>query len=48
MMKIVKEKGPTFVVGAMAGISLFLAYRNRDRLVKVVGNVLERKKSVVT
>jgi hypothetical protein len=46
VVKIVKEKGPTFVMGAMAGIAVFMAYRNRDKLVNVVENVLTRKKSV--
>jgi hypothetical protein len=45
MVKLVKEKGPTFAAGAIVGIALFMAFKNREQLTDVFQNVFQRKKS---
>jgi hypothetical protein len=43
----IKEKGPTFVLGVVAGAVLITALVNRDKIVRVVNQALGRSQQSV-
>jgi hypothetical protein len=47
ILTVIKEKGPIFVLGMVAGAALITALANRDKIVKVVNQALGRSQQSV-
>ena len=48
IVKVVKEKGPTFLVGAIVGAAVLAAFLNREGIAKTVNRALGRDQQSVT